>query len=322
MDPAHSQHVQNRFERIESALQEQDCRQGQFLEQLHQLNNNFQQLATQLTMRTTAPAPEPEDLSTPEPAQAIAISSDIKIGDLERYAGDPVECNSFITNCSIHFALQPHTFVSETAKVAFTINHLTGRARLWGTAEWERQTPACASFAAFSAELRQVFGEVAQGPDSTGGLLRLRQGDRTVSDYAIDFRTQARKSAWNSAALCDAFLLGLGDQIKDQLVSYDLPATLEDLIQLASRVDRRIQSRLQERRQQLQSVRSPPRRVHTRGVGHFQRSSSPDPEPMQLGSTRLTLEERERRFKNNLCMYCGQPGHFKSRCPSKELTRQ
>ncbi len=52
----------------------------------------------------------------------------------------------FITNCSILFALQPHTFASEEARVAFTINHLTGRARLWGTSEWERQTSACSSF--------------------------------------------------------------------------------------------------------------------------------------------------------------------------------
>jgi len=71
------------------------------------------------------------------------------VGVPERDAGDPEGCNPFITNCSILFALQPHTFASEEAKVAFTINNLTGRARLWGTAEWERHTPACFSFNSF-----------------------------------------------------------------------------------------------------------------------------------------------------------------------------
>ncbi|GLD48545.1 glutamate receptor ionotropic, NMDA 3B, partial [Lates japonicus] len=48
--------------------------------------------------------------------------------------GVPESCNPFLTNRSILFSLQPHTFDSEEAKVAFTINHLTERACLWGTA--------------------------------------------------------------------------------------------------------------------------------------------------------------------------------------------
>jgi len=40
--------------------------------------------------------------------------------------------------------------------------------------------------------------------------------------------------------------------------------------------------------------------------------TSNSPEPMQLGYTHLTPEERERRI---LCMYCGQSGHHKSSCP-------
>lgn len=59
-------------------------------------------------------------------------------------------CNPFITNCSILFTLQPHTFASEETRVAFTINHLTCQARLWGAAQWERQTPACSAYQAFT----------------------------------------------------------------------------------------------------------------------------------------------------------------------------
>ena len=64
-----------------------------------------------------------------------------------------------------------------------------------------------------------------------------------VTDYAIDFRIRAMRSEWNQAAQVDAFLLGLADYIKDELVSYDLPASLDEIIALASRVDRRIQAR-------------------------------------------------------------------------------
>lgn len=84
---------------------------------------------------------------------------------------------------------------------------------------------------------------MALGPDATGGLMSLRQGSRTVADYAIDFRTQGRRSNWNPAAQCDAFLHGLAPYIKDKLVSFDLPASLDGIIELTSRLYRRIQAR-------------------------------------------------------------------------------
>lgn len=102
----------------------------------------------------------PEAGASPEP----------RVGTPERYAGDPEGCNPFISNCSIVFALQSYTFAQEAARVAFTINHLPGRARLWGTAEWERRTPACSSFQTFAAELRKVFGEVLMGPERSAGV--------------------------------------------------------------------------------------------------------------------------------------------------------
>jgi len=94
----------------------------------------------------------------------------------------------FLTNCSILFALQPHTFSSEEAKVAFTTNHLMGRARLWGAAEWERWTPACGSFQSFATELRRVFGGRSYSSDAAGNLLSMHQGNQTVADFATDFR--------------------------------------------------------------------------------------------------------------------------------------
>lgn len=275
----------------------------------------IQQLSTTLS-QLTAPAAHTAPPAIPPPA-ILGPVSEPRVGAPERYSGDPESCNPFLTNCSILFALQPHTFASEAAKVAFTINHLTGRARLWGTAEWERQTPTCTSFQAFSAELRKVFGVASRGPDSAGGLLNLRQGGRTVADYSIDFRTQARQSSWNSAAQCDAYLLGLESYVKDELVSYELPTTLEELIDLTTRLDRRIQTRQDERRREWRNRRfpDPPQTPSAAPQRH-------DPEPMQVGRTSLTPEERQRRRQGNLCLYCGKAGHFVARCPAKARTHQ
>ena len=43
-------------------------------------------------------------------------------------------------------------------------------------------------------------------------------------------------------------------------------------------------------------------------------------DPMQLDAIRprtLSTSEKERRRANNLCLYCGGPGHFAQSCPSK-----
>ncbi len=42
-----------------------------------------------------------------------------------------------------------------------------------------------------------------------------------------------------------------------------------------------------------------------------------DPEPMQRGGVRISAEERERRIRSRLCLYCGANGHLAASCPLK-----
>ncbi len=92
--------------------------QGSAANLRHRLVNPISFSPASAPLKTTMPSPRP--------------ASEPRIG--AHYAGE-TEDNPFLTSCSIFFALQPITFASEEAKVAFTINQLTGRTRLWGTAE-------------------------------------------------------------------------------------------------------------------------------------------------------------------------------------------
>ncbi|KAJ3604142.1 hypothetical protein NHX12_028883 [Muraenolepis orangiensis] len=67
--------------------------------------------------------------------------------------------------------------------------------------------------------------------------LRQSMSRRKSQAWGVDFRTRARLSDWNAAAQCDVFLTGLADYVKDELVPFDLPTSLDGLIELASRVD-------------------------------------------------------------------------------------
>ena len=78
----------------------------------------------------------------------------------------------------------------------------------------------------------------------------IRHGNRAVAHYAFDFRTQATESQWNLFALCEAFMFSLADYIKDEMVSYELPTTLDGIIELATLIDLRVCHRTRERRRE------------------------------------------------------------------------
>ena len=65
-------------------------------------------------------------------------------------------------------------------------------------------------------------------------LLRLRQG--TDSNYSIEFQTLATDSGWEGRALVDAFLHGLAESVKDELLTRDFPDDLDRIVTMAIRV--------------------------------------------------------------------------------------
>ncbi|KAG5281322.1 hypothetical protein AALO_G00069940 [Alosa alosa] len=124
----------------------------------------------------------------------------------------------------------------------------------------------------------------------------MRQGRRSVSEFAIDFQTLATSTSWNAGAIFDTFLNGLSDEIKDELVSHDLPSTCEELIDLAIRIDTRLQQRPGRR-----SFSIRPRLASNMATTQPTTSTS---EPR--AHARLTPAERQRRMTTRSCLYCGQ----------------
>ncbi|KAL0199932.1 hypothetical protein M9458_003119, partial [Cirrhinus mrigala] len=200
--------------------------------QVSELTSQLQQL------RSPAAPPTP-----PSPPQLTNTEHlpEPRLPTPEPYAGEPKLCRAFLTKCSMFFSLQPRTFAMESSKVALVLMLLTGRAALWGTAVWENQHPCCSSFLALSEEMKRVFDRAVVGREVAHMLTDLRQGNRTVSDYSIEFRTLAAECRWNEQAQWDVFLHGLADRIQKEIFTLELPADLDGLIDLALRVDARLQ---------------------------------------------------------------------------------
>ncbi len=131
---------------------------------------------------------------------------------------------------------------------------------------------------------------------------------RMLSDYALTFRTLAAQTGWDNDPLKLLFRKGLTTELQSELACRDEGRTLEQFIELAICIDNLMRSR-----RPLRRSATLPSAVTGR--------TTPEPEPMQVGVTHLTSEERERRRRKNLCLYCGLPGHMRISCPTRPTSR-
>ncbi len=282
--------------------------------QVSGLTAQLQQMRTEVAASPTLPVPLP--------VPSIPVHADRhvepRLPPPASYSGEPHFCRPSLAKCSLFFALQPLAFPTEQSKMALVITLLSGRAGLWGTAVWENKHPCCLSFQAFSDELKKVFDRAVAGREAARVLAALKQGGNSVTDFSIEFRTLAAECKWNEEAQWDMFLQGLADHIQKEIFALDLPSDLDGLIDLAIRVDARLQRRDQRVRQSLTPESSACFPVSSKAM------VSPifDPEPMQVGRTRLSREEKDRRRTLGLCLYCGAAGHLAAHCPVKDRAHQ
>ncbi|KAF7647276.1 hypothetical protein LDENG_00174840 [Lucifuga dentata] len=244
------------FNLLRSALEKQGTMIGKQQLDMQVINQNFLQLAGSLDavsqqlqeLQQTAPS-APSSGSDNPALRAVSASHTLEpcLPPPEHYSGDPGTCRSFLSQCSLVFELQPATFPSDRAKVAYVITLLSGKAREWGTAVWDTNSLVCASFSSFSMEMKKVFDRSLSGREAAREILHITQNNHMVSDYAIEFRTLAATCNWDTQALFDVFYHGLSARIKDELATHNLPDNLDSLIELACRVDGHLRVRSWER---------------------------------------------------------------------------
>jgi Zinc knuckle len=171
----------------------------------------------------------------------------------------------------------------------------------------------------------------------------MRDGQK-IAKYNVEFNRLAATAKWGDAPLRHAYYKGLPDRIKDSLVHVEKPKNLQALRLAAQHIDVRYWERRSEK------SREPPaksdnkndksnntsdnnNKSHKSKSGNKGNNSSnsgnkssntgsntgnqkkPDLSDKLGKDGKLTPEERQRRFDNNLCMFCGRSGHVAKDCP-------
>ncbi len=312
MDPASASELRDFLSRSNSRMDHQDEQTAVSNRAIQTLVSQVSKLTTQLQRLQTEPEQRPTASNSPAPTipDQAARFIEPRLPPPAFYSGEPQLCRSFLAKCSLYISLQPLSFPTEESKIAFVITLLSGRAALWGTTVWEQKLPCCTSFQSFSEEIRKVFDRAASGREAARFLAELRQADRSVTDFSIEFRTLAAECRWNPEAQWDMFFHGLADYVKDEIYTLELPTSLDGLVSLAIRVDARLQQRGQRARRTSVNNRLDhlPIPYRDADIGFA------EPDPMQMGRSRLSLEEKRRRRNEGLCLYCGAAGHIAALC--------
>ena len=225
-------------------------RQERVHSQVGLLTNQFQQLMERLdvivaprAVLNPAPAAAAAAVVLPTAPSTAPSTASPRLSRPEKFSGDSGDCRPFLVQCGLQFEVNAPSFQTERAKVAYIMSHLSGRAEKWATAEWARNSHVCSSVQLFTETLGKIFNTTRPGREAARELMGIRQGNQSVSDYAIRFRTLATDSGWNEESLFDAFLYGLAEPIRDQLVNRDLPANVNSLIELTVKIDKNLQDR-------------------------------------------------------------------------------
>lgn len=285
---------------------------------LVRLSGEVTSLAQALVQRTPHDE-DPSSASSPQVTSALAaatpspspppVSLDRHLP--ETFSGEMGKCGGFLMQCSLQFRQLPHVFSSDGVKIAYFIQLLRDRALTWAQAQLQANPEI--TFADFLSKFQVVFDKGSSAEAAGHRLLNLKQGKHSMADYSVDFWTLATQTKCGAEALRTTMLSNINDDLKDELMVRELPASLESLcIQVDDRLRARRDARKCTQREPPMPRDFPPEHQRAREYSESEKGE----EPMQLGHSRLSPAVRQRRLASGECLYCGRKGHFISSCPA------
>jgi hypothetical protein len=264
---------------------------------------------------------------------------------------DPKKLNNFILLCNLYFRTNP-SYSNDSTKVTFALSYLRGMALEYFEPSLLETgaTPAWMdNWSAFVRTLRVQFGPIDPTADAEDSIDNLKMNDNQhIVKYNVEFNRLAIRTGWNDSVLRHRYYTGLAERIKDTMGQQGKPATLDEMKLVAHAIDSRYWERQREKSRAGKSKadgksdksdkpdhkpdhKSDDKKGSTskdnsnfknkkdKQKADYKPASSSGSSPAyadKLGKDgKLNQTERQRRFDNNLCMFCGGVGHTAKDCP-------
>uniref|UniRef100_A0A3B3H5K4 Gypsy retrotransposon integrase-like protein 1 n=1 Tax=Oryzias latipes TaxID=8090 RepID=A0A3B3H5K4_ORYLA len=292
------------------------------------LVSHVKDLTRTITNLTDQTSNSTASVSPPASGNTLAVTSSPSDENIrlqpEPFHGDVKACSGFLLQCRLLFLQAPRYYQSDQHKISLIVNSLRSKALQWAQAFLASNPLTHLPFDRFIGEFRLVFDQPRKQEEATRRLLSLKQRNRSVSDHIVDFRILAVEAGWPDIALKGIFYQSLNEGIKDHLCTQPEADNFEELVSAALRSDIRLRERQTKR--SFTPRRSSPDffpRPHLDSQPAPAGISAPSPhsdEPMQIGHSKLSPEERLKRRTNGLCFYCGDASHIVSQCPKRLIS--
>ncbi|XP_078798427.1 uncharacterized protein LOC144989588 [Oryzias latipes] len=276
------------------------------------------QTLSEITSQASIPAPTvPAATSGNNLSSAAVMTPENFRLQPEPFHGDTEACGGFLLQCQLLFQQAPRYYLSDHSKITLIINSLRSKALQWAQAFLSANPISHLPFERFIDEFKLVFDQPRKQDEAARKLLTLRQRNRSVSEHIIDFRILAVEAGWSDPALRGFFYQSLNEAIKDHLCTQPEANTFEELAAAALRSDIRLQERNVSRSHAAKKATTLTPLVTSMDCKPVLRSETPrtiPEEPMRIGHSKITAEERLRRRNEGACFYCGETDHQINRC--------
>jgi hypothetical protein len=188
-------------------------------------------------LNQAAPTPATATTSTSQPRE------NAQIREPTLFEGNsPGKLQSFISDCNLAFRARPTTYATDTAKVNFALQYLSGTARDLFRPDLEENPPPShlASWKLFTEKLEERFGFADPEAEAETRLEALQMtSSQRVTNYIIKFDALSSKTKWNEPALRRRFYDGLVDRLKDDLSRMKRISKVADLKTAVNSLDQR-----------------------------------------------------------------------------------
>ena len=270
------------------------------------------------------------------PTKTIDPKNIPKIALPDLYHRDRSKLRAFLTQVKLYTGFNGHQFPTDTDKVLWAASHLRGPAFNWietflsdymknrlpdgrcSNGITKKSIKIFQKFEGFEGRINRVFGDIDQGRTAERNIQNLKQTGSATS-YTTAFQQFANQTSWNNDALKAQYYKGLKDGVKDEVARSDAPSDLQDLIEIAVKIDNRNFERALEHKGNYRSE------THI----HHNREEKKPHYPREMEITNYTMSRKQgnkgkprnsglskevmnNRREKKLCYKCGLPGHIAS----------
>jgi hypothetical protein len=238
----------------------------------------------------------------------------------EAYSGKAEDAENFWSALDNYYWLNRDVYTKDDEKVSAALTHFkVGTPAGHWACEYQKAAMSHSPVTfgtwktfqkAFDAHFVPADAELA----AANSMHSLRMGNRPFNEWYQDWSVHAARSNVDEKTKMFAFRKNLPEALHNKLLGLSpQPTTLAALVEKTRAFDNAYHLYKQNR-----PARSEPRGRNARTLTTEERPSAAiNYANLEAAEGKITPEEREQRFREKLCLYCGRPNHRAKECRKK-----